>query len=200
MKHHFFVMTLLSVIYVSSLRAQQYLYPVDSVYLSGMVFNADSSLAISGAHVFINQGIVAVTNESGQFLIYMSVADTLLVTYLGFKNFNYFFSEKLFENEFFMRIPLSNDTMKLLEVEIYPWPKKGAFKQAFLAAQATDKKVDKIIIPGAIQNDQPKSEKHANLSNPASLLQEKLGKKGRYKRKENRNRKKLQKVYYEHEN
>lgn len=180
-------------------KAQSYLYPVDSIYLSGMVYSADSLNIIEGAHVMVQNKIVAITNADGQFIVFMNVADTLQISYLGYLPFTYFFSEKLFEDEYFMRIPLRQDTIIISEVEIYPWPKKGAFRQAFLAAQSEKDENNKIIIIGAQQKENLDRTNDPKLSNPASLLQEKLGKKARQKRKQNKYRKKLQKNYFEHD-
>ncbi len=179
--------------------AQQYLYPVDSIYLSGVVFDADSVNTLPGAHIMLNNKPVANTNIDGQFLIYMSRKDTLKVSYLGLKDFVFTFPEKTYRDEFFIRIPLSRDSILLQTVDVYPWPKKGAFRQAFLDAQNADKKDVPVVIIGAAQNDGNKKEVEPDFSNPASLLQKAFSKQERNKRKLKKYRKELQKEYFEFE-
>lgn len=177
--------------------AQQYLYPVDSIYLSGVVFDADSVNTLPGAHVSLNHKPVASTDNEGRFIIYMSRKDTLTISYLGFQEFVHVFPEKTYRDEFFMRIPLSRDSIVLQTVEVYPWPKKGAFRQAFLDAQNADKKDVPIIIIGASQNDGPKTEAQPDFTNPASLLQKAFSKQERNRRKLKKYRKELQNEYFE---
>jgi hypothetical protein len=184
---------------ITVLKAQQSLYPVDSIYLSGVVFDADSVSTLPYAHITINDKPITVTDAEGQFIIYMSRKDTFRISYVGFKNFEYTFPEKTYRDEFYIRVPLSRDSIVLKTVDIYPWPKKGAFRQAFLDAKTADKKDVPLVIPGAVQYDGPKKETKATIANPASFLQEKLSKKARNKRKIAKYKKQLQEGYYEYE-
>ena len=184
---------------ITVLKAQQSLYPVDSIYLSGVVFDADSVSTLPYAHITINDKPITVTDAEGQFIIYMSRKDTFRISYVGFKNFEYTFPEKTYRDEFYIRVPLSRDSIVLKTVDIYPWPKKGAFRQAFLDAKTADKKDVPLVILGAVQYDGPKKETKATIANPASFLQEKLSKKARNKRKIAKYKKQLQEGYYEHE-
>jgi len=177
--------------------AQNYLYPVDSIYLSGAVYDADSVNTLPSAHLLVNRKPIGVTNELGQFLIYISRTDTVTISYLGFQDFVYVFPEKTFRDEYFIRVPLRRDSILLKEVEIYPWPKKGAFKQAFLEAKNIPNGNKKVIIPGAMQYEGPVVEPEPTVANPASLLQKALGKEGRRDRKLKKYKKQVQEEYYE---
>jgi hypothetical protein len=177
--------------------AQNYLYPVDSIYLSGAVYDADSVNTLPSAHILINRKPIGVTNELGQFLIYISRKDTLTISYLGFQEYQYVFPEKTFRDEYFMRIPLRRDSILLKEIEIYPWPKKGAFRQAFLEAKNIPNADKKVIIPGAMQYDGPVVEPEPTVANPASLLQKAFGKEGRRDRKLKKYKKQVEEEYYE---
>lgn len=193
----FFASIFLTGIMVSN--AQQSLYPVDSIYLSGVVFDSDSVTTLPYAHITINDKPIAVTDAEGQFIIYMSRKDTFRISYVGFKNFEYTFPEKTYRDEFYIRVPLSRDSIVLKTVDIYPWPKKGAFRQAFLDAKTADRKDVPLVVPGAVQYDGPKKETKATIANPASFLQEKLSKKARNKRKIEKYKRQLQEGYYEHD-
>jgi len=192
-----FFLHLITIIVTCSAQAQNYLYPVDSIYLSGAVYDADSVTTLPSAHILVNRKPIGVTNELGQFLIYISRTDTVSISYLGFKDFVYVFPEKTFRDEYFIRIPLRRDSILLKEVEIYPWPKKGAFKQAFLEAKNIPNGNKKVIIPGAMQYEGPVVEPEPTIANPASLLQKALGKEGRRKRKLEKYKKQVQEKYYE---
>jgi hypothetical protein len=192
------LLILISIISVSA-SAQSYLYPVDSIYLSGTVFDADSVNTLPSAHISINRKPIGVSNLNGQFLIHIGRNDTLTVSYVGFKDFAYTFPEKTFRDEYFIRIPLRRDSILLKEVEIYPWPKKGAFRQAFLEAKNIPDKNQTILIPGAMQYDGPKVEPKPTVANPASLLQKTFGKKGMQQRKLNKYKKQVQEEYFEYQ-
>jgi len=182
-----------------SIGAQTSLYPTDSIYLSGVVFDADSVNTLPYAHVILNNRPVGTTNADGQFLIHISRKDTVQISYMGFKDFQYIFPEKTYRDEFFIRIPLSRDSILLQTIDIYPWPKRGAFRQAFLDAANADKKDQKIIIPGTTQYDGPKKEVKPTIANPISLLQNALSKEARNKRKLKKYRKQMQEEYFEFE-
>src|SRR5690606_8062699 len=136
-------------------KAQQFLYPVDSVFLSGVVYDGDSVNTLPGAHLLFNHQPYSVTDFDGRFLIRMSRTDTLTISYLGFKEFDYVFPEKTFLDEYFIRVPLRRDSIVLAEVEIYPWPTKGAFKQAFLEAKELEQDRRPIPMAGVRQYEGP---------------------------------------------
>jgi hypothetical protein len=195
MKRLLFISFLFLITYPAN--SQNYLYPVDSIYLSGAVYDADSINTLPSAHILINQKPIGVTNNLGQFLIYISRQDTVTIKYVGFKDYSYTFPEKTFRDEYFIRVPLRRDSILLKEVEIYPWPKKGAFRQAFLEAKNIPNADKKLIIPGALQYDGPVVEPEPTVANPASLLQKALGKQGRRDRKLKKYKKQVQEEYYE---
>lgn len=178
-------------------QAQNYLYPVDSIYLSGVVFDVDSVTTLPFAKISANQKLIGIADANGQFIVKINRKDTVHINYIGFKDFTYVFPEKTFRDEFFIRVALSRDYVALKAVEIYPWPKKGAFKQAFLDANVAAKKDVPLVIPGAVQYDGPRIEPEPSVANPASLLQKALGKESRRKRKLEKYRKQLQEDYYE---
>jgi len=117
------------------------------IRLSGLVFDVDSLYPLPGTHYFkISQGTGGITNEEGRFQTSVRVNDSIIFSFVGYKNHLLLISDSLAPGEYVMGIPLSRDTTMINEVMILPRFKN--LKQDFLATPASSD----IALQNAKQN------------------------------------------------
>ncbi len=104
----------------------------DILQFSGIVIGQDS-IGIPGAHIIIeNLSIGTISDPLGYFSLPTKVGDTILFSVLGHKEHKIIIPRRE-DYGFFMIVNLDADTTILPVIDIYPFPTKERFKQAFLA-------------------------------------------------------------------
>lgn len=120
---------------------------VDSTYqLTGTVVN-NLQQPLEGAHIIVNRKIGYHTNELGEFKINVRSNDTVLVTFIGYQQFEYVAPHRK-KGNYLTKFTLAKDSINLPEVEVFPYPTYEEFKEAFLEL---DKSEEEIILPGVKQ-------------------------------------------------
>lgn len=113
----------------------------DTVLLSGIVFDADSTRPLSNVTIIRHHRQGTVSDKNGYFEIYSTAGDTLLFSFLGFKEVKLIIPAKTANKEYYTSVSLSRSAVSLKEIEVFPWPKEN-FRQDFLNANVQDKNLD----------------------------------------------------------
>jgi len=102
------------------LSAQVNINKSQGILFRGLVQDATSLSPVPNSQIFINNDLVAVSNEEGSFVFYVSREDTVVFNSLGYKSFIFIVSDTLRGSEFNAGIFLHTDTVEIGEVIILP--------------------------------------------------------------------------------
>jgi hypothetical protein len=127
-----FIVSLISGICFSQNNDEKYL---DStmIQLSGVVISEDGLEPLPYTTVFdktLRRGVIA--DYYGFFSFVVFPADTLLFSFFGHKTSTYIVPDTLKENRYSIIHMVQKDTLNLPEVDVYPWPSREQFAQAFI--------------------------------------------------------------------
>jgi hypothetical protein len=112
----------------------------DSILLTGIVFDADSAKPLSNVNI-ARHSTGTVTDRNGYFEISAGQGDTVVFTFVGFREARLVMPAKLNGKEYYTSVALSRNVISLKEVEVFPWPKE-AFKQALLTTPVPDRNLE----------------------------------------------------------
>jgi len=104
------------------------------------VIDGDSSYGVPGVHIYIPNAVGTTSNHIGFFQLPTQVGDTVVIRALGYKQQQLVVPERE-DLGFSVIIDLKTDTTMLPIVEVYPYPTKELFKEAFLALQLPDQEI-----------------------------------------------------------
>lgn len=82
------------------------------------------------------KGVIA--DYYGYFSLVTQPGDTLLFSFFGYKPSSYLVPDTLRDDRYSIIHMMREDTLLLPEVEVYPWPSREQFAQAFLDLQPYD--------------------------------------------------------------
>lgn len=103
------------------------------IQFSGVLLTADSLEAIPFANIIVkNSRRGTISDYFGYFSFVAEPNDTIVFTYLGFKDSEFVIPDTLHNKNYSLIQMMSVDTFLLQEAVIYPWPTKEQFRQAFL--------------------------------------------------------------------
>ena len=123
------------------------------IQLSGIVSDDQTLAPVAFAQVRVPAGRqYAYASEVGFFSLVVSPGDTIEFSALGFKPKYYAIPDTGYDEIASIAVFLSKDTMTLDAVEIYPWPSKEDFREAFLAYQEIKDEIQPI--PGIKGRDE----------------------------------------------
>ncbi|MEO8733702.1 MAG: carboxypeptidase-like regulatory domain-containing protein [Flavobacteriales bacterium] len=109
------------------------------VQFSGVVVTGDSLEPVPFASVLTRGSYRGtISDVYGYFSFVAQAGDTLEFAAVGFKRGHYVIPDTLSEHKYSMIHVLYPDTMMLRPVEIYPWPSREQFRDAFLALNLSD--------------------------------------------------------------
>lgn len=109
------------------------------IQFSGVVVGSDSLGSIPYASIMIkNSYRGTISDFYGYFSLVAKASDTIVFNSIGYQATEYVIPDTLTSNRYSMIQMLRRDTVELKEVEVFPWPTKEQFKQAFLNAQLPD--------------------------------------------------------------
>ena len=104
----------------------------NSIRLSGLVFDVDSLSPLPGTHYYkINRRTGGITNNDGRFQTSVQVNDSIVFSFIGYKNHLLIVADTMLPGDYVIGIPLSRDTAMIGEVMILPRIKN--LKQDFLS-------------------------------------------------------------------
>lgn len=103
------------------------------IQFSGVVLDADSLIPIPFAAIIIKNSYRGTTSDYyGYFSFVAEVGDTIEFSSIGFRKEVYIIPDTLTTNRYSLIQLMNSDTFLLPEVEVYPWPSKSEFREAFL--------------------------------------------------------------------
>lgn len=109
------------------------------IQLSGVVISEQELNTMPYTTVFNKtrkKGVIA--DYYGYFSLVSHPGDTLLFSFFGYKTSSYLVPDSLSEERYSIIHMMQEDTLVLPEVEIYPWPSREQFAQAFLDLEPYD--------------------------------------------------------------
>ena len=109
------------------------------VQLSGLVLTSDSLMGIPFATVLIKgTGRGTVTDYQGFFSLVAAKGDKIEFSCVGHKSKVIEIPDSLTKEKYSIVQLMTRDTIFLPETQIFPWPSKEQFKQAFLSLNVPD--------------------------------------------------------------
>ncbi len=105
----------------------------DLIQFSGVVVEGDSLRPIPYTSIIVkNTRRGTISDYYGYFSFVAKVTDTLEFAAIGFRSAQFIIPDTLSSNTYSLIQVLRRDTIYLKTAEVYPWPSKEQFKQAFL--------------------------------------------------------------------
>ncbi len=103
------------------------------IQFTGVVVTGDSLMPVPYVSIMIkNTYHGTVSDFYGFFSFVCAEGDTVIFQSIGFKKSEFVIPTQLPDEKYSIIQILSNDTITLPEVSVYPWPSKEEFKEAFL--------------------------------------------------------------------
>jgi hypothetical protein len=111
----------------------------DLIQFSGIVIEGDSLRPVPYASVIVkNSNRGTVSDYFGYFSFVAQKTDTIEFAAIGYKDAVFIIPDSLTTNKYSLIQVLRIDTITLKITEVYPWPTKEQFKQAFLKLNLPD--------------------------------------------------------------
>lgn len=109
------------------------------IQLSGVVISSDSLNQLPYV-VVINKSVKrgTVSDYFGYFSLVVQPLDTIIFSLNGFKKSSFILPDSLKENRYSIIHILTEDTLELPMVTVYPWPSKENFAYAFINMKPYD--------------------------------------------------------------
>jgi hypothetical protein len=115
------------------------------IQFSGIIIGGDNSEPVAGAHIYVPKaGRGTSTNPYGFFSMPVMVGDSIIISSIGYQRQFYVIPAKN-EKGYSVIIELQSDVTTLPVVEVYPYPTEELFKEAFLALQMPDEKMQQAM-------------------------------------------------------
>ena len=109
------------------------------VQFSGVVVSGDSLLPVPFTNILIKHSYRGtISDVYGYFSFVAQEGDTLIFSAVGFKRSQFVVPTDLEESKYSMIHQLSADTILLGQANVYPWPSREQFRDAFLNLKLAD--------------------------------------------------------------
>lgn len=106
------------------------------IQFSGVVVSNDSVNPVPYAHIIdMNRSSGTVSDYFGYFSFVAQKGDTIRFSSVGYKTSYFYISDTLSGNKYSLIHVMPVDTILLEEANIYPWPSKEQFADAFVNAE-----------------------------------------------------------------
>jgi hypothetical protein len=104
------------------------------VQLSGIILNADSTVAIPGVNIYVpKKGRGTSSNRFGYFSMPVIAGDSVVFSFIGLKRQAIKVPEDIQEDKLSYILTMVQDEVALAEVQVMPYPTEEEFKNAILA-------------------------------------------------------------------
>ncbi len=104
------------------------------VQLSGVILNADSTIAIPGVNIYVpKKGRGTSSNRFGYFSMPVLAGDSVVFSFIGLKRQTITIPENIEEDKLSYILTMVEDEIALQEVQVMPYPTEEEFKNAILA-------------------------------------------------------------------
>ena len=109
------------------------------VQFSGVVVTGDSLMPVPFTNILIKNSYRGTMSDiHGYFSFVAETGDTILFSAVGFERSSFAIPDSLEENKVSMIHVMFSDTVALRELQVYPWPSREQFAQAFLDLRLDD--------------------------------------------------------------
>ena len=116
------------------------------VQFSGVVVAGDSLEPVPFTSILTKGSYRGtISDVYGYFSFVAQAGDTVEFAAVGFKRGNYMIPDSLKENKYSMIHVLFPDTVMLRPLEVYPWPSREQFRDAFLALDVSDDEYQRVL-------------------------------------------------------
>ena len=116
------------------------------VQFSGVVVTGDSLEPVPFTSILTKGSYRGTMSDVyGYYSFVAQTGDTLEFAAVGFKRGNYAIPDSLTENKYSMIHVLMPDTVLLRPLEVYPWPSKEQFREAFMALNLSDDEYQRTL-------------------------------------------------------
>lgn len=113
---------------------------VELIQFSGVVVASDSLVPIPYSSLIVRHtSRGTISDYFGYFSFVAKKNDTIDFSAIGFSSSTFIVPDTLTSNTYSLIQVMHSDTIHLKPVEVYPWPSKEHFKQAFLNLNVPDK-------------------------------------------------------------
>nr|MBI1228808.1 carboxypeptidase-like regulatory domain-containing protein [Cytophagales bacterium] len=104
------------------------------VQLSGIILNADSTVAIPGVNIYVpKKGRGTSSNRFGYFSMPVIAGDSVVFSFIGLKRQAIKVPDNIQEDKLSYILTMVEDEFALAEVQVMPYPTEEEFKNAILA-------------------------------------------------------------------
>lgn len=111
----------------------------DLIQFSGVVVSRDSLSPVPFATILVKSTNRGTTSDYyGYFSFVAQKGDTLVFSSIGYRDSEFYVPDSLIGNRYSLIHSMTNDTVELGTVNIFPWPSARQFKDAFLALNIPD--------------------------------------------------------------
>jgi hypothetical protein len=115
-----------------------------TIMLSGLIIDGDESYGVSGVHIYVKgAGIGTTSNQVGYFGLPVMIGDTILISAVGYKQ-QQLVVPKTGDAGMTILVDLQTKSTMLPLVEVFPFPTKELFKEAFLALELPDTQLKQL--------------------------------------------------------
>lgn len=109
------------------------------IQFSGIIVTGDSLQPVPYANIHVDNTHRGTTSDYyGYFSFVAQENDTIIFSSLGYRESRFIIPDSLEDNRYSLIQVLFRDTVELAEIDIYPWPSKEAFADAFVNAAPPD--------------------------------------------------------------
>jgi len=116
------------------------------VQFSGVVVTGDSLEPVPFTSILTKGSYRGtISDVYGYFSFVAQAGDTVEFAAVGFKRGNYIIPDSLKESKYSMIHVLTPDTVLLRPLDVYPWPSKEQFREAFLALNVSDDEYQRVL-------------------------------------------------------
>ncbi len=116
------------------------------VQFSGVVVTGDSLEPVPFTSILTRGSYRGtISDVYGYYSFVAQAGDTLEFAAVGIKRGNYIIPDTLSESKYSMIHVLFPDTMLLRPVDVYPWPSREQFRDAFLALNLSDNEYQRVL-------------------------------------------------------
>ncbi|BDD03133.1 hypothetical protein AUTU_06160 [Aureibacter tunicatorum] len=155
----------------NSLPDEEEVLNLDSlVTLTGVVINEENEAPMPFVHVVnMSRKRGVVTDDDGLFKLYMNPGDTVVFSFVGFKDFEFHLDSAEKGSTYAATIGLSPSAYELKAITVYEYPTLDEMKKQLVEMRTKDPEEDKVKIPGGYYGPQ-KEVKAKAWNSPVSAV------------------------------
>ncbi|MAX80966.1 MAG: hypothetical protein CL843_12440 [Crocinitomicaceae bacterium] len=120
-------------------------YSKDLIQFSGVIVNGSDLTPIPFVSIMISHSLRGtIADNNGYFSLVAAKGDTIHFTSIGFQSSDFVIPDTLATKRYSLIQVLESDTVLLSEHQVYPWPSKEQFKEAFLSLNEQHNEFERV--------------------------------------------------------